>query len=88
MVLSVGWAHAKVCVSGSIVVVTVPLPVVERTSASSLATTGSMVDVWPFFAASAIRSTVPPAYWNFPCSESGLMIVRLAVFVPGELIHS
>ena len=68
--------------------VTVPFPADERTSARSLATAGSKVDLWPFFAASAIRSTVPPAYWNWPCSESGLMMVRVSVRVPGELIHS
>jgi hypothetical protein len=59
-----------------------------RTSASSFATIGSMRATCPLRAASAIRSTVPPEYWNSPFSELGLMIVRVSVRVPGEFTTS
>src|SRR5579872_7179266 len=90
VLLLVGCCQVNDCVSGSVVAFTTPVVAVDlRTSPSSRATVGSSFEIWPFFAASAIRSTLgPPAYWNMPCCDSRLMMVFVWVRVPGELTHS
>src|SRR3954462_1781551 len=90
VLLVVGCCQTKDWVSGSAVLFTTPVVAVDlRTSPSILATRGSIFATWPLRAASAIRSTfAPPAYWKMPCSESGLMMVRVEVLEPGELTHS
>src|SRR4051794_25762906 len=90
VLLVVGCCHTKDWVRGSVVLLTTPARVVDlRTSPIIFATNGSIFASWPFLAARAIRSTFgPPEYWKMPCSEFGLMIVLVWVFVPGELTHS
>src|SRR5215471_6652232 len=82
--------HTKDWVSGSVVAFTTPVvPVDLRTSPRRRAMSGSILETCPLRAARAIRSTfAPPVYWKIPCSESGLMMVRVLVDVPGELTHS
>src|SRR5947209_4202 len=81
VVLFVGCVQLNDCVSGSVVACTPPCDVEARTSVSSLATSGSMREVCPLRAPSAIRSIVPPEYWKRPFSDEGLMIVRVSIRV-------